>query len=133
MRNNYHNKTRYKNNTTKLVSNQIYNKFISYKYHTRQIRKLCNTRSTVPSHKFKRLMRHFHQKDPNCSSYKKSIISFFMTSFDKINKHDLISILWLFCHLHSSNKKSLQRYTFQKYKNNPKYNNKLPVIKGLLI
>ena len=44
-----------------------------------------------------------------------------MTSFDKINQHDLISILWLFCHLYSSNRKSLQRYTFQKYKKDPKY------------
>ena len=44
-----------------------------------------------------------------------------MTSFDKINQHDLISILWLFCHLHFSNRKSLQGYTFQKYKKNPKY------------
>ena len=26
-----------------------------------------------------------------------------MKNFDKINQHDLISILWLLCHLHSSN------------------------------
>ena len=66
-------------------------------------------------------MRHFHQKDPNFSTYKKSIISFFMTSFDKINQHNLISILWLFCHLHSSNRKSLQRNIFHRYKNKSKY------------
>ena len=47
MRNNYHNKTRYKKNSTKLVSNQIYNKFCSYKYHTREIRKLCNTAFSI--------------------------------------------------------------------------------------
>ena len=121
MRNICHNRTRHKKNSTNLVQNQIYNKFCSYKYHTREIRTLYNKRSTAPSHKFKRLMRHFHQKDPNFSSYKKSIIAFFMTSFDRINKHDLIRILWLFCHLDCSNRKSLQRYTLHKYKNNPKY------------
>ena len=48
MRNICHNKTRHKKNSTNLVPNQIYNKFCSYKYHTRKIRKLCNTR-TLPS------------------------------------------------------------------------------------
>ena len=26
-----------------------------------------------------------------------------MKNFDKINQHNLISILWILCHLHSSN------------------------------
>ena len=62
MRNICHNRTRHKKNFTNLVQNQIYNKFCSYKYHTREIRKLCNTKSTAPSHKFKRLLRHFTRK-----------------------------------------------------------------------
>ena len=43
-----------------------------------------------------------------------------MKNFNKINQHDLISILWLLCHSHSSNltlmpiNKSKQKYTSNK-------------------
>ena len=107
--------------STNKFSSQLYNKFYSYKYHKREISKICNTHSTIPSHKFKKLMRHFHKKDPNFSTYKKSIISFFMASFDKINQNDLISILWLFCHLHSSKKFSLHKRRFNKHRNRSQY------------
>ena len=115
------NRTKHKACSTKKISKHIYNKFCPYKYHEKEIIKLCNTEPTTLSSKFKSLMRNFHQKDPNCSTYKKSIISFFMTSFDKINQHYLISILWSFCHLHSSNRNLLQTSKSHKHKQRPKY------------
>ena len=44
-----------------------------------------------------------------------------MASFDKINQNDLISILWLFCHLHSSKKFSLHKRRFNKHRNRSQY------------
>ena len=82
--------------------------------------KLCHNKSESPNYKFKKLMRYFHTKNPNFKTYRRSIISFFMKNFDKINKHDLISILWLLCHLHSSNLTSMsinkikQKYIIRK-------------------
>ena len=39
-------------------------------------------------------MKYFNKKDPGFSTYKNSIIGFFMKNFNKMNQHDLISILW---------------------------------------
>ena len=68
----------------------------SFGYHRKEIEKLCNTKSKAPNYKFHKLMKYFHKKDPGFSTYKKSIIGFFMKNFNKMNQHDLISILWLF-------------------------------------
>ena len=73
----------------------------AYKCHKKGIMNLCNNNSEAPNFKFKKLMRYFHTKDPKFKTYRKSIITFFMKNFDKISQHDLISILWLLCHLYS--------------------------------
>ena len=63
------------------VSNMIY----SFKYHRIEIEKLCNTKSKAPSYKFNKLIRYFRKKDPCFSTYKKSIIGFFMKNFNRMN------------------------------------------------
>ena len=101
----------------------------SFKYHRREIEKLCQTKSKDPSYKFNKLIRHFYRKDPGFSTYKKSIIDFFMKNFNRMNQHDFISILWLLCHLHSSKFISLPtnkniKHKHDSNKNNNYYNNR---------
>ena len=86
----------------KLYPQHIPNMIYSFKCHRREIEKLCHTKSKDPSYKFNKLIRHLNKKDPGFSTYKRSIIDFFMKNFNRMNQHDLISILWLLCHLHFS-------------------------------
>ena len=59
-----------------------------------------------------------------------------MRNFDKISQHDLISILWLLCHLHSINitlksiNKSKQKY-MTKRANLPRKNKQYPYLRGV--
>ena len=88
--------------STRKSSKHILGKICSFNYHRREIKKLCHTKSKAPNYKFINLMRHFYKKDPDFSTYKKTIICFFMRHFNKMNQLDLIGILWLLCHLYSS-------------------------------
>ena len=64
--------------------------------------------SDAPSYKFKNLIRYFHTMDPNIVTHKRSIIFFVTKNFDKISQYDVISILWLLCHLYFSHITSIQ-------------------------
>ena len=70
---------------TKLYPQHVSNMIYSFKCHRREIEKLCNTKSKAPSYKFNKLIRYFRKKDPCFSTYKKSIIGFFMKNFNRMN------------------------------------------------
>ena len=103
--------TRFRYNTTNTSP-----KLFSYKHYQQYIETLCNPISTAPSYKFQKIIQHLHKNDPHYSTYKRSLISFFLRNFDKMTQHDLFRVLWLLCLLHSStiSRRTIKKITFHR-------------------
>ena len=70
----------------------VFDKICSFKHHRKEIKKLYYTKLEASKFKLKNLKRHFHKRDQNFPTSKRSIISLFMKNFDKMSQHELISI-----------------------------------------
>ena len=46
-------------------------------------------------------MQHLHNNDPRFNLYKRQIISFFMSHYNRMSQENLITLIWVLAHLRS--------------------------------
>ena len=76
----------------------------AYTHHLHIMQRICRNSPDSANMKFQKIMQYLHNNDPRFNFYKRKAISFFMSHFNKIPQEDLITIIWVLCHLHSSNR-----------------------------
>ena len=74
----------------------------AYINHLHIMENICKNSPNSANIKFQKILQYLHNNDPRINSYKHKVISFFMSNFNKMSQKDLITIIWVLCHLHSS-------------------------------
>ena len=74
----------------------------AYRHHLKIMRRICKQNPHSANRKFQKIMQHLHNNDPRFNLYKKQIISFFMSHFNRMSQENLITIIWVLSHLHST-------------------------------
>jgi len=94
----------------------------AYIYHQQIMQRICKDSPNSANIIFQKIMQYLHNNDPRFNFYKRKIISFFMAHFNKMSQRDLITIIWVLCHLHSNhiltmNNRYMQFQYVKPYKN----------------